>query len=65
MMGTHGKSVGWAVFYCAIILFSALWGMLCGEWRDADRGTLRVLFMGLALLLAAFVIFAYGNYLLA
>lgn len=64
MMGIHGKSVGWAVFYCAIILFSALWGMLCGEWRNANRRTLQILYTGLAMLLAAFAILAYGNHLL-
>ena len=53
------------MFYCAMILFSALWGMLCGEWRNANRKTLRVLFVGLALLLVAFVILACGNHLLA
>jgi L-rhamnose-H+ transport protein len=64
MMGSFGKSVGWAVFYCAIILFSSLWGMAWGEWRAAQRRPLQTMLAGLAVLLAAFLILGYGNYLL-
>lgn len=63
LMGSYGKSVGWAVFYCAIILFSGLWGILCGEWRTAGRQPLRTMLSGLAVLAAAFVVLGYGNYL--
>jgi L-rhamnose-H+ transport protein len=63
MMGPYGKSVGWAVFYCAIILFSGLWGIVCGEWRAAARRPLFTMLAGLAVLLAAFGVLGYGNYL--
>ncbi|NUQ62789.1 MAG: hypothetical protein HUU20_09885 [Pirellulales bacterium] len=63
MMGEFGKSVGWAVFYCAIILSSGIWGILCGEWRGAKARPLRTMFVGLALLLAAMIILGYGNHL--
>lgn len=63
MMGTFGKSLGWAVFYCAIILFSGLWGIVCGEWNAARGRPLCIMVAGLAMLLAALLILAYGNYL--
>jgi len=63
MMGEFGKSVGWAVFYCAIILFSGLWGILCGEWRSARGRPLRTMLAGLAMLLAALIVLGYGNHL--
>lgn len=64
MMGEFGKSVGWAVFYCAIILFSNLWGMLCGEWRGGGGRPLRMMLAGLAVLVAAMVVLGYANALL-
>ncbi|OHB80999.1 MAG: hypothetical protein A2V98_05425 [Planctomycetes bacterium RBG_16_64_12] len=64
LMGTYGKSVGWAVFYCAIILFSGLWGILSGEWRAAKSRPLRTMLAGLAVLLAALIVLGYGNSLL-
>jgi len=63
MMGNYGKSIGWAVFYCAIILFSGLWGIVCGEWRAAARRAFSTMLVGLAVLLAAFGVLGYGNYL--
>lgn len=61
MMGPMGDSVGWAVFYSAIIIFSTFWGILSGEWRDAKGRPLRTLVAGLAVLMAAIAILGYGN----
>ncbi len=63
MMGKFGKSVGWAVFYCTIILFSNLWGVLSGEWRGKRRA-LRWMWIALAVLGAAFVLLGYAAHLL-
>lgn len=63
MMGAFGKSVGWAVFYCTIILFSNLWGILSGEWRGKGRA-LRWMWAALAVLSAAFVLLGYAAHLL-
>jgi len=63
LMGPFGKSVGWAVFYCAIILSSGLGGILCGEWHAAKGTPLRTMFAGLALLLVAMSVLGYGNQL--
>lgn len=60
-MGPLGGSVGWAVFYGCIILFSTFWGMVSGEWKQARGGPLRTLYGGLALLMIAIVVLGYGN----
>jgi L-rhamnose-H+ transport protein len=60
-MGPLGGSVGWAVFYGCIILFSTFWGMVSGEWKEARGLPLRTLYGGLAVLVLAIVILGYGN----
>ena len=60
-LGRLGGSAGWALFYSAIILFSTLWGVAAGEWRDGKGRPFRILLAGLAILLAAIVILGYGN----
>jgi L-rhamnose-H+ transport protein len=61
MMGPLGDSVGWAVFYGCIIIFSALWGIIAGEWREGKGRPLRTLYAGLAILMFAIVILGYGD----
>jgi L-rhamnose-H+ transport protein len=60
-MGLLGGSVGWAVFYCCIIVVSSLWGIVTGEWREGKGRPLRTLYAALAVLLLAIVILGYGN----
>ena len=60
-MGPLGDSAGWAVFYCCIILFSAIWAFLTGEWKQATRHVLRPQLIGLALITAAILLLGYGN----
>ena len=61
LMGPLGGSVGWAVFYCCIIIFSTFWGIVSGEWREGQGRPLRTLYAGLAVLAVAIVILGYGN----
>lgn len=61
MMGPLGGSVGWAVFYCSIIIFSTFWGIVCGEWREGQGRPLRTLYVGLGVLMLAIVILGLGN----
>jgi L-rhamnose-H+ transport protein len=61
MMGPLGGSVGWAIFYSSIIIFSTFWGLVCGEWREGQGRPLRTLYVGLAVLMVAIVILGYGN----
>ncbi len=60
-MGPMGSSIGWALFYCCIIIFSTMWGLVSGEWRNGKGRPLRTLSVGLAVLLLAIVILGYGN----
>jgi L-rhamnose-H+ transport protein len=46
-------------------VFSTLWGILCGEWRAGHGRPMRTLAAGLALLLLAMILLAYGNSLAA
>jgi L-rhamnose-H+ transport protein len=61
MMGPLGGSVGWAVFYSCIIIFSTFWGIVSGEWREGQGRPLRTLYAGLGVLTVAIVILGYGN----
>jgi len=61
LMGPLGSSIGWALFYCCIIIFSTLWGLASGEWRKGKGRPLRTLCAGLAVLVLAIVILGYGN----
>ncbi len=61
MMGPLGGSVGWAVFYCCIIIFSTFWGIVSGEWREGHGRPVRTLYAGLGVLTLAIVILGYGN----
>jgi len=61
LMGPLGSSIGWAVFYSSIILYSSLWGVLAGEWEHGKGKPLKMLCSGLLVLVLAIVILALGN----
>jgi len=60
-MGRLGDSTGWALFYCAVILFSAVWAILMGEWKTAGNAARKTQWLGLALILAAILTLGYAN----
>jgi len=60
-MGRLGDSTGWALFYCAVILFSAMWAILMGEWKTAGNAARKMQWLGLALILAAILTLGYAN----
>jgi L-rhamnose-H+ transport protein len=60
-LGALGTSAGWALFQIFMIMTANISGLVTGEWRAAPRGALRMLFAGLALLVAATVLIAMGN----
>ena len=60
-MGPLGDSAGWAIFYCCIILFSAVWAFGTGEWKQASSRVWRSQLTGLALILAAIIALGFGN----
>jgi L-rhamnose-H+ transport protein len=65
MMGRLGGSVGWAMFYCVIIIGSMLLGIVSREWVEGRGRPLRTLYAAMAVLTAAGVILGYGNSLTA
>jgi L-rhamnose-H+ transport protein len=55
--------VGWAVLMASAILFSALLGILLGEWKGTSSQTRSLLAAGIALLVISAVVAAYSGYL--
>lgn len=61
-MGRYGFS-SWTLHMASIIIFSTLWGVILHEWRGTTARTRRLLWAGVAALVAATLIVGYGNYL--
>jgi len=61
-MGRYTFS-SWTLHMASIVIFSTLWGLGLHEWKGAGKTAMRLLFTGLAVLLASTVIVGYGNYL--
>ena len=60
-MGRLGDSAGWALFYCGIILFSAVWAFLMGEWKTAGNDARKIQWIGLGLILTAILVLGCAN----
>jgi L-rhamnose-H+ transport protein len=59
-MGRLGFS-SWTLHMASIIIFGTLWGFALKEWKGSDRGTRRMVWCGVALLVFATIIIGYGN----
>jgi len=57
------KFSSWAIHMIILILFSAGFGVLIGEWKGARRKTILDISLALALLVGAVGLLTYGNYL--
>ncbi len=55
--------IGWAVLMASAILFSALLGVLLGEWQGTSARTRQLLTLGMILLLGSSVIAGFSGYL--
>ncbi len=55
--------VGWSVMFSGAILFSAVFGIWLGEWRNTSARTRLLLTLGLLFLVALSVISGYSGYL--
>ena len=64
-VGRLGTTVGFAVMISASIMLANMFGFVTGEWKGAVRNSTRILFLGLASLIAAVLILAYGNSLVS
>jgi hypothetical protein len=60
-IGKLGTTVGWAVMISSSIIFANLFGFVTGEWKAAVKKSVNVLYLGLAVLIVAVLILAYGN----
>lgn len=60
-LGELGTSVGWAINIALSLLVANLFGFVTGEWKVAPRSSVYMLYVGLAVLIIAMVILAYGN----
>jgi L-rhamnose-H+ transport protein len=63
-MGAYGFS-SWTLHMASIIIFSTLWGFALKEWAASSGATQRLVWIGIATLVASTVIIGTGNYLQA
>ncbi|MGD0201027.1 MAG: L-rhamnose/proton symporter RhaT [Bryobacteraceae bacterium] len=57
-LGDLGKVIGWPIFMTVMVVVANIWGLLTGEWKNADRRAFRYLGAGLALMVCALAIMA-------
>lgn len=60
-LGKSGGVFGWATYMGISIATSAVWGFSTTEWKTAPQRARRFMMAGVALCVAAFVIFAVGR----
>jgi L-rhamnose-H+ transport protein len=61
LVGKYGTSVGFALFVSSQILTSNGLGVLTGEWKDTSRRTRKVLYSGLAAVVASVIVLSLGG----
>lgn len=59
-MGDLGTVVGWPVFVGLSLIFSNIWAIRSGEWKGYTH-LKKLLFLGIAIMIAASVILAVAN----
>jgi L-rhamnose-H+ transport protein len=60
-LGVLGTTVGYAVFLCLSIVVALVFGLMIGEWKQAQRPSLSILCLGVTVLITAVVILAYAS----
>jgi L-rhamnose-H+ transport protein len=60
-LGPLGTTIGYATFLSLSIVAALVFGFMLGEWKGAPRPSLRTLFVGMSVLIAAVIVLAYGN----
>ena len=53
----------WSIHMAFIIVFSTMWGLILKEWKGSSKKTMRVVFLGLAVLILSTFIIGVGNYI--
>jgi L-rhamnose-H+ transport protein len=62
-LGLLGTSVGWGIMQIMQIVVGNVSGFLTGEWRLAGSKPVRSMIAGVAVLVLASMVMAYGNYI--
>jgi L-rhamnose-H+ transport protein len=58
MMGSLGTVLGWPLFMSLIVITATLWGVFTGEWRNAGRKPLQIMWSGVGVLVVAIFVLA-------
>jgi L-rhamnose-H+ transport protein len=58
-LGELGTAVGWPVLMTTMVLVANLWGVLTGEWKNADKRAFRYLGLGLVLMVTALIVMGW------
>jgi L-rhamnose-H+ transport protein len=53
----------WILHMSFIILVANMWGLISKEWTGVSKKTKRMLFLGVATIIAAVLVVGYGNYI--
>lgn len=54
-LGDMGTVIGWPILMTTMVLVANLWGLVTGEWKNADRRAFRYLGAGLAIMVGALI----------
>jgi L-rhamnose-H+ transport protein len=63
-LGKLGTTVSWIVLMAATVLIGNVWGIISGEWKEAQPLAKKTMNWGLVFLLGSIVFISIGNYLL-
>ncbi len=56
LVGELGTSICWPIFMTIMVVVANVWGLLTGEWKNAERRAFRYLGAGIALIITASVV---------
>jgi L-rhamnose-H+ transport protein len=60
-VGELGASICWPIFMTIMVVVANVWGLLTGEWKNADRRAFHYLGAGIALIITASVVIALAG----
>ncbi|MGE5644709.1 MAG: L-rhamnose/proton symporter RhaT [Acidobacteriota bacterium] len=60
-IGELGASICWPIFMTIMVVVANVWGLVTGEWKNADRRAFRYLGAGIAAMIFASVIIAQAG----
>jgi L-rhamnose-H+ transport protein len=60
-VGVLGASICWPIFMTIEVVVANVWGLVTGEWKNANRRAFHYLGAGIALIIAASVVIAFAG----